>query len=284
MAWHNTMAGNRRRNRKPKNLGADDRSPWGSLFRKKNRKEEVSADSTFFTPGGEEDEEEAGRFSLLRELWQRFNFWGIIATLLFLTFTGALALLVLYLWTPQSMDDITGYADKGRARDLTVALAKANGEERVFTEGEINRYLRDTCRMRQTGLFSIIAHAQGVAVRLHDGYAELIIDRLLGANIHQTTSVHLSFSQKLEHGHPVLRVDFRGGEPILGNMPRGGRIGLVAVPERHILMLEPALATLTTCYPDFIRTVEEYGYLPIFSAGSQGEEGTVRFVPHSHKE
>ncbi len=275
------MAENRRRNRKKKGTGAGFRNPWGSLLAKKERGEDISPNSSFYTPEDGEDEGEEGRTSLLRELWQRFNFWSSFATLLFLLFTGVLALLVVRMWTPQPLRDIAGFADKGRGGDISVVLGKSNGEELIFTEGEINRYLRDTCRMRQTGLFSIIAHAQGIAVRIHDGYAELVIDRLLGANIHQTTAVHLSFSQHLEHGRPVLKADFRGGPPILGNMPRGGSIGSLAVPERHIQMLQPALETLLACYPDITRAVEEHGYLPQFIKGGEGEESYVRLIPHA---
>ncbi len=275
------MAGNKRRNRKKKEPGAGFRSPWGSLLARKEKGEELSPNSSFYTPEDAEEEEEGRRPSLLSLLWQRFNFWACFATLLFLLFTGSLALLVVKMWTPQPMRDIAGFADKGRGGDLSMLLGKSSGEELIFTEAEINRYLRDTCRMRQTGLFSIIAHAQGVAVRIHDGYAELVIDRLLGANIHQTTAVHLSFSQRIEHGRPVLDVVFRGGPPILGNMPRGGRIGSLAVPERHMQMLQPALETLLACYPDIIHAMEEHGYLPVFVKGSEGVESYVRLVPHA---
>ncbi len=275
------MAENKRRNRKRKEPGAGFRNPWGSLLAKKQKGDEFTPNSSFYTPEDGEDDGEENRLSLLHFLWQRFNFWSAVATLLFLLFTGTLALLVVRMWTPQSLRDIAGFADKGRGGDLSMVLGKSNGEELIFTEGEINRYLRDTCRMRQTGLFSIIAHAQGVAVRIHDGYAELIIDRLLGANIHQTTAVHLTFSQHIEHGHPVLKAEFKGGAPILGNMPRGGSIGCLAVPARHIQMLQPALETLLACYPDVSRAVEEHGYLPHFVRGREGEESYVRLIPHA---
>ncbi len=276
-------AENRRRS---KRRGADDRSSWGSLFSKGDREKQPDLSrSTFFSRNEEEEDgEEEGRLSLLRELWQRFNFWSFVAAALFLVFMGILGTVVVRMWTPQSLRDIAGYADKGRAKDLSSLLANSQGGEIVITEGEINRYLRDTCRLRQTGLFSIIAHAQGVAVRIHDGYAELIIDRLLGANIHQTTAVHLSFTQEIQHGHPVLEVHFRGGEPILGDTPRGGSIGKLAVPERHIQMVEPALKTLIACYPSITRAVEEHGYCPSFVAGGPGEEAYVRLVPHKPRQ
>ncbi len=275
------MAGNRRRNRKKKLQGAGFRSPWGSLLAKKEKKDEFTPDTAFYTSEEGEDEGDSRRPSLLLILWQRFNFWATVATLLFLLFTGALMLFVVRLWTPQPMRDIAGYTDKAHGQDLALTLSKANGGELVITEGEINRYLRDTCRMRQTGIFSIIAHAQGVAVRIHNGYVELIIDRLLGANIHQTTSVHLTFHQQMEHGRPVLKADFKGGPPILGNMPRGGSIGCQPVPERHIRMLQPALETLLACYPDITQAMEEHGYLPQFVKGGAGEESYIRLLPHT---
>ncbi len=272
-------AENRRRS---KRKSAGDRSAWGSLFHKGDREKKDDLSRTTFFARQEESEEgeEETRSSLLRELWQRFNFWSFIAAALFLTFMGILGSVVVRMWSPQTMSDIAGYTDKGRAKDLSSLLANSQGAEIVITEGEINRYLRETCRMRQTGLFSIIAHAQGIAVRIHDGYAELIIDRLLGANIRQTTAVHLSFVQENKHGRPELEVRFHGGDPIWGDMPRGGSIGKLAVPERHIRMLQPALKTLLACYPDITRAVDEHGYCPTFVAGAPGEEGYVRLISH----
>ncbi len=275
------MAENRRRNRKKKGAGTNFRGTWGSLFSKKDEGEEFSDSTSFYTQEEEEEGGEESRFALLQELWQRFNFWSVFATVLFLLFTGLLALLTLRMWTPQNLHDIAGYGDKGRADDLSVRFNEYAGREFTISESELNRYLKETCRMRQTGLFSIIAHAQSVAVRIHDGYAELIIDRVLGANIHQTTAVHLSFSQHMEHGRPVLHAEFKGGTPILGSMPRGGSIGRLAVPQRHIQMLQPALETLLTCYPGITQAVEDHGYLPVFIEGGAGEEGMVRLIPHA---
>lgn len=231
----------------------------------------------------EEEEEYSGgdeRFTW-RRLWQSLNLWSIIATAIFLLFIGGLSMLVVRMWTPQDMKDITGYTDKGVARDLTVALRNANGGEIIFTEGEINRYLRDTCRVKQTGIFSLIVPMQGVAVRLHDGYAELIVDRTLSTHFHQTTAVHISFSQELDHGRPGLRVEYRGGEPILGSLPCGGSIGLVRIPQRYMQMLSPALATIQDCYPDIWELMETYGYRPVFHKGKDGEESYMRLLPYT---
>ncbi len=281
------MDGNRRKNRKFRNPGASFRAPWGSLFsppeNNKTAKEPFPPNVTFYMPEDDEEEEEP-RFSLMGYLWQRFNFWATVALLLFLAFIFTIGQVVAHMWTPQNMRDISGYNDKGRGGDIAMVLNQSKGEELVFTEAEINRYLRDTCRLRQTGIFSIIAHAQGVAVRIHDGYAELVIDRMLGANIHQTTSVHISLSQEMKMGSPALKAELRGGPPILGSIPCGGSIGTLPVPARHIRILLPALETLLACYPDITRAIELHGYLPQFHQGGEGEDNYVRLVPHRPEE
>ena len=64
-------------------------------------------------------------------------------------------------------------------------------------------------------------------------------------------------------------------------MPRGGKIGQVGVPQRHIEMLKPALETLLDCYPEMVQIVEEYGYCPYFTKGNNGAEGRVRLQPYT---
>lgn len=251
-------------------------NPWGSLMRSQHEAEPLH--------GGFIGEEEEGdscdvRTSSLGNFWGRLNVWSIAATLLFLLFTGGMAYLVVQMWIPQSLHDVVGYDDRGNPRDLTLALRNAGGAEVSFTEGEMNRYLNDTCRMRQGGIFSLIAHEHGLAVRIHDGYAELIIDRVLSTRLHQTTAVHLSFSREQVQGIPHLKVDFRGGPPLLNSLPRGGRIGHVGVPQRYMEMLRPALRTLMESYREFVSLVQQHGYYPEFTQGRNGMEGRVRFIP-----
>lgn len=237
----------------------------------------------YYPPAGEEPygEEAAASGLTWRRVWQWFNFWSFLATTLFIIFIGTLVMLVVNIWKPQDMRDIAGYTDKGTARDIAVALNNANGAEIIFTEGEVNRYLRDTCRLRQTGIFSVIANAQGVAIRMHDGYAELIIDRMLSTHFHQTTAVNLTFVQELDHGRPRLKMEMRGGEPIMGSLPRGGRVGQLAVPQRYMQMLRPALDTIADCYPEIFENIENYGYKPEFYKGKNGEESYMRLVPYA---
>lgn len=269
---------NRKRTKK---RAEEETSLWGFLFKNEEQGEDMTR-KAFFGQPAEEDEADDSEPPAhpLAVLWRKFNFWSLLAITIFVVFTVVLVNALTRMWTPQNMRDIAGYSDNGSARDLPAILSNANGQEISFTEAEINRFLRETCRIRQTGIFSIIAHGHGIGVRIHDGYAELVIDRMIGANIHQTTSVNLTFYQETEHGRPVLKVDFRGGEPLTGDVQRGGSIGTFGIPSRHVSMLGPALRTLLDCYPEMVKTIEEQGYCPYFTKGQNGNESRVRLVPY----
>lgn len=268
---------NKKRKRRVKR--PDVGSLWGFLFHKNPPPNDMTRGTLYASPE-EDDESFQQRPGLLQEAWNKFNFWSTFAVVLFLAFICVLVYGVVLMWQPQSLDDIAGYNDKGATKDLSVIIRNANGSAVSFSEAEVNRYLRNTCRMRQTGIFSIFANAQGLAVRVHDGYVELIVDRLVGANMHQTTAVNLTFSQQNNHGRPELKVEFKGGPPLMGSMPRGGQIGQVGVPQKHILVMQPALKTLMDCYPDIVAAIDEYGYCPVFQENVNGE-GRITLIPYS---
>ena len=274
------MAGNTNKKR-TKKQAEKSTSLWGFLFDKNTQNQDITKKAFFAQPGEEESEPEPdAQRNILQEIWHRFNFWGGLACIIFLAFTMLLISTLVSMWTPQDMRNIAGYADHGSSRDLAALLRNANGQEISFSEAEINRYLRDTCRMRQTGIFSIITHTHGAAVRIHDGYAELVIDRIIGSNLHQTTSVNITFTQHITHGRPELNVEFRGTDILYGNLPEGGSIGKMGIPSRHVSMLAPALDSLVNCYPEIKSIITEYGYCPYFTKGRNGEESRVRLIPY----
>lgn len=274
------MGTTQNRKRKRRTRRPDSGSLWGFLFHKETPPNDITRGTLYSGPGEDEDAP-AQRPGFLSELWERFNLWSTVAGVLFLSFIAIMLYGVVRMWQPQALNDIAGYNDKVAAKDLSVLIKNANGAVISFTEGDLNRYLRDTCRMQQTGIFSIFANAQGIAVRIHNGYAEFIVDRLVGVNMHQTTSVNMTFHRHIEHGRPVIRVEFRGGEPLMGNMPRGGRIGTVGIPQKHIQVMQPALKTLLACYPEIMKAVEDFGYCPIFEKETPTAEGRITLIPYT---
>lgn len=276
-------------NRKRKHKGeAKDRSLWGFLFHPAANGENLMQ-RTLFSHVDEEDdeaeEEEQGPLtihSILRRIRRSVNLWMLVSAGLFLGFTALLLVLVIRMWVPQDLRDIAGYEDNAAARDLAAIIRNANGEPVTITEAELNRYLRETCRMRQTGIFSIVTHCQGVAARVHNGYLELVFDRIMGANMHQTTAVNLTFTQENKLGTPQLRVDFQGGSPIISGMPTGGSIGSIPIPQRHVMMLRPAVESLLDCYPEITEQIREHHYCPVFVAGNGSADSRhITLVPYS---
>lgn len=252
------------------------RQRFFSRHRVSSAEEEVLRESMFPHPDDEDDEAVARmrpKRGWISGLWFRFNVLSTVAMLLFLGFTALLYYILLQLWIPRDMSMIPGYSDQSPTPDLRERLRRAAGSEVSFTEEEVNRYLSQTCRVRQTGIFSLLAHAEGVAVVFHDGYAEVIIDRSLSANLHQTSSLDLHFSREMEHGLSVLKTHFNGKVPLTNKIPRGGQIGSADVPERCVQMLRYALDSLLICYSDIVGMIHENNYLPVFS------DGKVTLVP-----
>lgn len=178
---------------------------WGSLY------EETGNTSPEF-PGPEEED---GVPPAPREAPLRFNIWKAAASLLMFLTLAFIGVLVALTWIPQDLSDIQGYRSKGEAPDLPGIFrrAAAQREEVVFTESDINRFLNNTLKFSQQSIFTIIARPYGVGVRIHDGYAELVLDRLIGSQVHQTVSIYLTFNIRENEGKRDMSLEYRGGTP-----------------------------------------------------------------------
>ena len=270
--------GNRRRNSNKKRT--DFRAFWGSLFHKEAPGDDVSSVSLYDEAANDADASDEKEHPLWQRLLERVCVWKLIAALIFAAFTGFLALLVIWMWQPQDISDIEGYKDNVPSRNLTRLICNktAQGENIVIREDDVNRYLRDTCYMKQDGFFSIFAEGRGIAFRFHKGYAEFVIERGFGPLIAQTTTVNITFHYEHINGQPKLCAKLHGGEPIMGSMPRGGSIGNMPIPQRHIILLQPALESLRDCYPEIRDAIEKHGYCPYF------EEGRVELRPYTSQQ
>lgn len=245
---------------------------WGSLY-----DEASPAAGILPEPADESDE----TLPAVPEARVRFNIWKAVASLLMFTTLAAIGLLVALTWVPQDLSDIQGYRSSAAAADLPGLFRRGaeKHEEVVFTESEINAYLANTLKFGQKGIFTIVARPYGVGVRIHDGYAELVIDRLLGSQVHQTVSIYLTFTIRETEDARQITLEYRGGDPILGRMPRGGKIGLVPVPERYILMMHPAIEGLKDAYDDFFSAIAKSGYLPQFVRDEHGGDNRLILYP-----
>lgn len=245
---------------------------WGSLY-----------DEAAPAPGVLPDppDEDGGLLPSPAEAKPHFNVWKAVASLLMFLTLAAIGILVALTWVPQDLSDIQGYRSTSAAADLPGLFRRGaeRHEEVVFTERDINTYLSNTLKFGQEGIFTIVARPYGVGVRIHDGYVELVIDRLIGSQVHQTVSIYLTFTIKEKEDTREISLEYRGGAPILGRMPRGGKIGLVPVPERYILMMHPAIEGLKETYDDFFTHIAQSGYLPQFVRDKHGGDNRLILYP-----
>ncbi len=209
------------------------------------------------------------------------DLWSITAVALFLLLSGTLITLCLLMWVPRQLDDIKGLNDDTPVHDIfaTLRQAGASPQSYSFSESELNRYLKKTCRMRQNGALSIVAHPAHLAMKIHDGYGELIITRVIGSHLHHTISVYVTFSYTGEHAQRQVSLQLRPGDENTGVFPRGGRIGQLPIPQRYMQMILPSLESLLEVYPELTELVQTHDFLPVFQRDSDESEGRLLLLP-----
>lgn len=180
-------------------------------------------------------------------LVKRIVMWALKILILAILLT--VSALIYRAWTPQSLEEIGGYDEEQAnpvVRNLPALLKQAQDANYpvVLSERDINLYLKQVLRARQDGPLGILARYDGVAVRLYDGYAEVVIIRVLGEGHKQTVSLYLSPSNQETYDGPAVVTDFYCPDLLFGLFPIGGRIGNVPVPQGYIALAKPAFSSL----------------------------------------
>lgn len=160
------------------------------------------------------------------------------------------AVLIYRAWTPQSVDSIPGYGDAERAQsspqDIPALLLRAQEANYplFLSEKDINLYLAEAVKGKQGGPLAILARYQGVAVRLYDGYAEIVLIRTVGSRGYlQTVSMYVAPESQETLNGPVVVTEY-SGPLLLGSVSVGGRIGKLPVPQGYLHLIRPAFVSL----------------------------------------
>ncbi len=160
-----------------------------------------------------------------------------------------IACLIYRAWTPQNMNKVSGYAlpdrENGYVQDIPGLLSRAQEANYplFLTERDINLYLSRVVKGKQGGPIGVLARYEGVAVRLYDGYAEIILVRTMGNGYRQTVSMYVSPSSQETLNGPVVVTEYSGPD-LLGALPVGGRIGKLPVPQGYLHFIRPAFISL----------------------------------------
>lgn len=203
---------------------------------------------------------------------------GILSYILYII----IFLLILYpcamMWVAKPHPAPDSRLSQQAAPNIKQRIEESQGGPISFTEQEINLHFEQNCNIIQQSGYSILAHPESIMIDIEDGYARLIIDRMLGIDFHHTIAVNLSFSRIEEEDYSSIACHLQGGEPILNRYPCGGMIGSLPIPERYMQIMIPALKRLLHVYPEIQDLVEERGYLPRFTIDEKGT-GLLSFIP-----
>jgi len=188
---------------------------------------------------------------------------GFIAAILVLL-TGVCLFLYYLAFQAEDMSDIAGYQPPAgtSVRNLKglLAVGLSSGQKLTITEEEINRYLAATLKAKQAGTLSGSTTLKGIAVRLEDGYVEVVVERELFGHRH-TVATHLIPSQKTIDGQPQwdLEID-------------GGKFGRLNVSGQLLLITLRPIQNLGSAYSDELRILQHASSIRV-------EDGRVLLGP-----
>lgn len=160
----------------------------------------------------------------------------------------------LFIIQPQDLTDIGGYgpaARKTAPRDLKEVLESAlkKGYPVTLTETEINQWIGQTLAAKQGGFFAGQVSLDRVWVRLKEGYAEVVMERMfMGRSF--TVSMFLKVEQLQAVGSVRTEIHRHGGQyhEAVTKPLRGGRFGKLVVPQGFLLLVLPAYEKLAEAY------------------------------------
>lgn len=168
---------------------------------------------------------------------------------------------VFFMVQPQDLTDLGGYGPKAQKipeRDLKVVLQNAIDRNFAVTlsEADINNWLARSLVLKQGGLLADSATLKRIWVRLEEGRAEVIMERLvLGMPL--TVSMYLQFERTENASGTSTEVTLHGGpyHPDLPKPPRGGRFGKLVIPQGFLLLVTPSYEKIAALFPEEIHQI-----------------------------
>ena len=189
---------------------------------------------------------------------------GKLVVLIALLGVVGLGAAVYFIATPQDLSDIkgrtAGLASASTPPNLATILEKSI--EGVYpisiSEEQLNRYVQATLEAKQDGPLSGMVDLKGVRIRLHEGFAEVIIERTIFGRP-QTLSMYVKVEQFIDIQGKTKGNAILGGEqyfpdtPRLDRFIRGGRFGKLEVPQGFLVLVTPSFKKLAAVYREELR-------------------------------
>lgn len=194
-----------------------------------------------------------------------------------LIFIGTLAVIagigwtVARTWIPQDLSTLPGYKQSGGEANIPELLRQAvkKNVALTLTEEDVNKYIASTLKASQQGILSPIAKPNGVGIKFHDGYMEIIIERQIASRYLQTVSLFVTVIQEENPSSPlpVTRLEYRENNEQPSYVEKGGTLGRVSVPQGYMILLMPAFENLADAYQDFLSSIIDNGRIIRISKG-----------------
>ncbi|RYD33988.1 MAG: hypothetical protein EOP87_10035 [Verrucomicrobiaceae bacterium] len=175
-------------------------------------------------------------------------FARLFSSFLFLISLG-LAVALYFAAQPQDLSDVKGYGGiaGNPPRDLSAALRNATerGYDLRLSEEDLNRWLAATLPMKQGGVLGASVKLEGVAIRLEQDVAEVVMVRSVFGRPF-TVSMFLRIEQT-ESSDGISTALHRDGGAFVESFPKlkkGGRFGKLVVPQGMLLLVMPSFSEL----------------------------------------
>ena len=200
-----------------------------------------------------------------------FSLLGNLIFIFTLSIILGIGWVVYQTWLPQDLSDLPGYRQADVAPNIPELLRQANKKNAALTltESDVNRYLASTLKASQNGILSPLARPNGVGIRFHDNYMEIIIERRIGISTLQTVSMYITIVQEVAGNSslPVTRLEFCDSAEKNNVVSRGGTLGRLVVPQGYMIVLRPAFENLAHAYKDILDSIVDSGKIIRISEG-----------------
>lgn len=165
---------------------------------------------------------------------------SVLRIIIFLTLI-AIAWSIYQTWLPTKLSNIHGIRPTDGQTQNTpnicrlIERAIEGNYALTLTEEDINLHLRHTLLGHQDGPLGVLARYQDTAIKLHDGYAEIILIRTLGSRYKQTTSLFVTPTYQETPDGPIMTTEYVGNI-FLGTLPIGGKWGRLPLPQGFLTL------------------------------------------------
>lgn len=200
-----------------------------------------------------------------------FSLLGNLIFLLTIAVIGAIGWLLWQTWLPQDLSSLPGYREADPSVNIAELLRQADKRNTPLTlsEGDINRYIASTLKASQHGMLSPFTKPNGVGVRLHDGYMEVIIERQVASQHMQTVSLFVTVVQNEDPNspRPITTLEYRRNDGRDSVATTGGTLGRLPVPQGYMFLVQPAFANLARAYDELLDSLIDSGRIINISKG-----------------